>query len=240
MSKTAARSLLISAAVFGLTPTAAAEAAPVKAQRPVARDWTRTVVRTPAGAYVIGNPAAKVKLIEYLSLTCPHCAHFAAEGYPPLEATYIRTGKVSLEVRHAIRDPFDMTATLLARCAGPAPFLGAIRISFATQGDWIGKAQDYAQAHADELEKLPAAAQFTALGANSGLDAAYAARGVPVARQKACLANPAEIKTLTAMAEEAWATRKIHGTPSFLVNGVAAESQISWAELELVIQAALR
>src|SRR6478735_1491986 len=95
-------------------------AAPLAAA-PVA-DWSKVAVRKADGSFVQGNPDAKLKLVEYLSFTCPHCAHFEHEAIGPLTAKYIRTGLVSYEVRHAVRDGYDLAATLLARCSGPGPF----------------------------------------------------------------------------------------------------------------------
>src|SRR3546814_20886474 len=73
------------------------------APAPQAGDWTRTVTQTAAGSFVMGNPAAPVKLIEYLSYTCPHCAAFTAESADVLRGRMVKSGKVSLEMRNAER-----------------------------------------------------------------------------------------------------------------------------------------
>jgi protein-disulfide isomerase len=96
-------------------------------------DWTRTVTTTAAGAYVLGKPDAKVRLVEYLSYTCPHCAHFTAEAAAPLTRDYIAKGLVSYEIRNAVRDHFDFVAALLARCGGPAKFFGNTEVIMAAQ-----------------------------------------------------------------------------------------------------------
>src|SRR3546814_21057791 len=69
------------------------------APAPQAGDWTRTVTQTAAGSFVMGNPAAPVKLIEYLSYTCPHCAAFSAESAAVLRGRMVKSGKVSPELR---------------------------------------------------------------------------------------------------------------------------------------------
>jgi protein-disulfide isomerase len=74
------------------------------------RDWSATATMKPDGAYVIGNPAARVKLMEWASYTCSHCAHFEQAGLPVLVRDYVRPGRVSIEFRHAVRDGFDMAA----------------------------------------------------------------------------------------------------------------------------------
>src|SRR5690242_131267 len=71
-------------------------------------NWLATISVTPAGSHLLGNPAAPVKLIEYISYTCPHCAHFQREADAPMRITYLQPGKVQVEVRHLVRDPIDM------------------------------------------------------------------------------------------------------------------------------------
>src|SRR5690606_35752266 len=71
-------------------------------------NWDTEVVPTEFG-HRIGNPNAKVKLVEYLSYTCPHCAEFARQGEAPIKLGYLAPGKVSIEIRHLVRDPIDLT-----------------------------------------------------------------------------------------------------------------------------------
>ena len=89
------------------------------------RDWSATTTRLPSGAMLIGNPAAPLKLVEYGSYTCSHCAAFAAESDKVLKHEMIATGSVSLEYRHLIRDRLDLAAAILARCAGTPRFASA-------------------------------------------------------------------------------------------------------------------
>src|SRR3546814_11296312 len=84
----------------------------------------------------MGNPAAPVKLIEYLSYTCPHCAAFSAESAAVLRGRMVKSGKVSLELRNAVRDKLDLAAAALARCAGTQGFFAASDALFARQPDW--------------------------------------------------------------------------------------------------------
>ena len=78
-------------------------------------DWSATVTTRPDGAYVVGNPAARVKLVEWASYTCPHCRAFAEQSRPVLEGRMIRSGQVSLEVRHFILNGPDFAAVAVAR-----------------------------------------------------------------------------------------------------------------------------
>lgn len=199
-------------AVALLAPTLLAGAA----KKPAARDWTTTVGRTPDGAYVVGNPAAKVKLVEYASYTCPHCAHFAGEAEPALRDTMIKTGTVSLTFRHAIRDKLDLTAALLARCTRTG-FLATSDAIFAAQEDWYPRGGAFAQNNDARLSKYPEAARLRAYADGSGLTALVKTRGLSDTAIDACLANPAELATIPALADDAWS--KIKGTPSFAING---------------------
>src|SRR5688572_26733982 len=114
-------------------------AAPVAA--PNNGDWSTIITKTPEGGFLMGNPNAKVKLVEFGSMTCPHCAEFDHQGGKALIDNYVKKGLVSWEFRNYVRDPFDMTATLLARCGGEASFFGLTRNLFTDQKDWIGKIQ---------------------------------------------------------------------------------------------------
>lgn len=203
---------------------------------PAARDWTRTVRPAPGGAFVIGNPAAKVRLVEYLSMTCNHCAAFTRESKPAL-AGPIRAGRLSVEVRHAVRDPADLAATLLARCAGPARFPALNEALFAAQPGWMARAGTFLSAGGGG--GTDAGERLVALARGAGLTEIAAANGLPVARAEACLRDPAERERLAAMAAEAWQQRRIAGTPTFLINGQPATGA-NWQALEPQVVAALR
>ena len=140
--------------------SAAASTAPIK---PIAApnngDWSEMVSETPEGGFVMGNPNAPVKLVEYGSMTCPHCAEFEEAGATkPLIDKYVKTGQVSFEFRNYVRDPFDITATLIARCGGPSSFFGLTRGLFAEQKDWIGKIQAAPPEQQQALMGMPPAA----------------------------------------------------------------------------------
>ena len=94
-----------------IPPVAGASAAPG-----APTNWLDTVVATPQGGFRQGNPDAKVKLLEFGSLTCSHCGAFAHEGVPELRAKYIATGKVSYEYRPFLLNGVDFAPSLLVRC----------------------------------------------------------------------------------------------------------------------------
>lgn len=192
-------------------------------------DWTRKVTETPAGAFVLGNPAAKTRLVEYVSYTCPHCAHFTGEASGPLRAKYVATGGTAIEIRHAVRDPVDLAATLLARCTGPARFFAAHDKLFATQEQWFERGVQYAQANQPALEAAKPAERLRMFANAAGLGPVLGLSGAQV---NTCLANAAQEKLVLAMTDEAWSKRAIPGTPYFLVNGTGIDNTTTWAALE--------
>lgn len=193
-----------------------------------ARDWTTVAGKTPAGAYVIGNPAARVKLIEYASMTCPHCAAFTAESAPVLKDRMIRSGQVSLEFRHFVFNPLDLAAVILARCTGPNRFAATTAFLFATQDQWIGRGQQFSQANGRRLAMYPAAAQLRALADGAGLTEAVIARGLAPAAVDACFADAADIDKVTAMSANLPAG--VDSTPTFFVNGRLV-ARVGWPQL---------
>ena len=86
---------------------------------------------------ILGEADAPVTIIEYASLTCPHCAAFHKQVYPMIKEEYIDTGKAKLIFREF---PFDSIATagfMLARCAEPKHYFGFIDVMFEQQSDWL-------------------------------------------------------------------------------------------------------
>lgn len=225
------------AAVPLITTAAPAQRAKPKlaAKAPQARDWRTHVVQSESGAILTGNPAAKVKLVEYLSYTCPHCAHFVAESKAPLHDDLVRRGVVRVEFRHAVRDPLDMAAALLARCTGPQGFGAATQAIFAAQSTWYEQGAAWWQANAESIKSQPELAQLKAAAKGSGLAALMQKRGMSAAAIDRCFATPGDLAKLSAMTKSAWAT--IQGTPSFTVNGKSAGGA-AWSTLQPELRAA--
>ena len=182
-----------------------------------APDWRRTVTRLPPGTHLIGNPAARVKLVEYGSYTCPHCAAFATESAPVLRDQFIRDGSVSLEYRHLVRDALDLSAAVLARCAGPTAFAGASEAIFAAQPQWLERGYEFQQANGQRIAMYPRLAQLRALADGAGLTALIQARGLSAAATDACFADAAEVDRILRIT--ASAPPGVNSTPSFFING---------------------
>jgi protein-disulfide isomerase len=212
--------------------TLAVPAATPAQQRPAQRDWAQTVAATPEGGFRMGNPAARVKVVEYLSLTCPHCAEFARTGTPALVRDHVRGGRVSLEIRNFVLNPADMAASLLARCAGPAHFFPMSERLFATQAQWApGVDAALASAGGDvSPQALAAAAE------QGGLTAIAAQHGVPAARARQCLTDRAGFDRLVQIYRAA-AEAGVNGTPTFMINGSVVQVN-DWPSIERLIRQA--
>lgn len=202
-----------------------------------APNWTATVRQQDNGAYVLGNPAAAVKLVEYLSYTCGHCAHFAGESKAPLRTAYVARGLVSVELRNAVRDRFDFTAALLARCGGPSRFHANSEAIFAAQAAWMGRIEAFQAANGAKLAGLAINDSLKLIARGVGLDAILRQRGYSAAQIDACLTSKPEQERVAAMANEAWNVRKIKGTPFFLINGAPVDGVGNWAGLEPKLKA---
>ena len=226
---------LSAAALVASAGTIAVSAQAAPATKAAARDWSRNVVVTPEGGYRMGNPAAAVKLVEYGSLTCPHCAQFTNAAKAPLAAR-VRTGKVSYEFRNYVLNGIDVTATLLARCAAPANFFRLTESLYATQSQWVGRISGLPQAEKDKLKALSEGQRLGRLADIDGLTQIAAQAGVTPQRGKACLADAAALDRLGKMAEAASALG-VHGTPTFFINGSRVEAH-DWPEVEALIRQA--
>lgn len=200
-----------------------------------ARDWSQAVGRTAGGNVLVGNPAAPVKLVEYLSYTCPHCAAFSAESHATLAATWVRSGSISVEVRPAAGQPLDLVAAMLARCAGPryVPFADAV---FARQAQWFERGADWQQTNGARVNLYPVLARLRALADGSGLvELARTAGGMTAAGVDRCFATDAELNAVIATSTQAMSA--IEGTPSFVLNGRKV-GNATWTSLAPQLRAA--
>ena len=175
----------------------------------------------------MGNPKAPAAIVEYGSLTCSHCRHFAETAMKPLVARYVRTGKASFEFRSLVLNGVDLAATLLARCAGPQRFFSIADTLYATQSAWLGRLTD------DKLQRIQTLSQgdmMVAIAREAGLMVTAAGQGIGPAQAEACLRSEAGAERLMAMAQAA-GSAGVTGTPTILVNGVRVAAN-DWATLE--------
>ena len=203
-------------------------------------DWTQVVEATPEGGFRMGNPNAPVKLVEYGSMTCGHCATFAEEGAPRLEETYVKSGQVSFEFRNYVRDPLDITAALLARCGGATPFFKLTDQIFAAQQEWMGRMSTLDAAAQQRLSALPPQQQTSELARATGLVDCVKMRGIPESKANSCLADQASLDKLVGMVSKANTDMpNMPGTPTFTINGNMVPNAGDWQQLEPAIREAL-
>jgi protein-disulfide isomerase len=219
---------------------AGALAMPAFAAPPTKPNWAATVVTTPEGGIRIGNPAAKVKIVEFASFTCPHCKDFHEIGVPALKARYIANGSVSIEMRSFMRNGPDFSASLLVACQPGAKGLAMADALFAEQGKWTQGFGAISAADGDAIARLPLDQQPLGMAKASGLDKWAVAKGLPLARAQACLADKNAQNRLVAIYKDALDTWKLEGTPTFVINGKTVTGVYDWANLEPKVQAALR
>ena len=208
--------------------------------RSAAVDWTRTVAPTADGGVRVGNPQAKVKLVEYFSTTCPHCAAFSHEAYPQIIDKYVRGGQVSFEVRAAVRDAVDLVAAKSVRCSSPVRYFATLEDVMGAQSDWEPKTIDWVSAHQADLQGADKDAAVQALVAGVGLQAIVGKHGVTPAALGACLTSKPIEQALERSTNDAWNVRKIDGTPFFYLNDAALKDVYVWSALEPLIQKAIK
>jgi protein-disulfide isomerase len=238
--------LRIALAALALIACTALTAAPVEAKKAAtAVDWTKTVLQTPAGGFRMGNPKAKVTLVEYGSMTCPHCREFEETGTPKLVAQYVKTGKVSFEFRNYIRDPFDMAAALVARCDGSKRFFPLTRALYEEQPTWVQKIRSTPKDQLDQLQALEAPQLVVQAGKFAGFDEWAEKRGIPRAKSAQCLADTAAMEKLSNLTDSVSTDLpNFPGVPTFVLNGKMVEfgnvtAEQVWPTLESKLRAAL-
>lgn len=147
---------------------------------------------------VIGSDKAPVTIVEYASMTCPHCAHFDETTFPELKKRYIDTGKVRFILREFPLDPLAAAAFMLARCAGEkdtGKYYAMVDTLFRQQQTW---------AVAKPLDPLLAIAKQA---------------GFTKETFDACLANQKLLDDIQKVRQQAIDQFKVKSTPTFFING---------------------
>ncbi len=200
-------------------------------------DHSKTIVATAEGGFRMGSPTAKVRLVEYASLTCPHCRAFYSEGAGPLVSKYVMTGQVSYEVRSLVLNGPDLAASTLARCQGPKSFFRTMDIMYSKQAEWTAPFATISQAESTRIAALPDDQQLAAVAVAGKLDSFAAANGMARAMFDQCLANKTLSAQLDALLKRA-GTDGVSGTPTFFINGKKIAVN-SWGGVEPLLRAAI-
>ncbi len=202
------------------------------AAAPKAADWTRIVSVTADGSHLIGNPQAATKLVEFVSYTCSHCAHYAEESDTPLRTRYVAPGKLSVEVRHFVRDPVDLTVAMLTNCGPVSKFQLNHAAFLRSQSTWMAPISTMSAAQRERWNTGDDLARRRAIATDLKFYQIMQTRGYDRASVDRCLANGAMARRLADMTRDA-TTRGVSGTPSFQVNGVLLAGTHSWPVLDM-------
>ena len=219
-------------------PFFALAALTVRADAAPAPGWNFTVNQNPDGGHVLGNPQAVVKLTEYVSYTCPHCAHFQAEADGTLHLSYVGSGKVSVEVKHMLRDPIDLAVALLTNCGTKDKFFGNHDAFMRRQQQWIQPLMTATAAQRGRWVTGDNVTRLRAIADDFGLYAIMDSRGYTRPALDHCLADKAEADRLAAQTDAA-GKLGVDSTPSFTINGVLLAGTHSWDTLEPQIKVRL-
>jgi protein-disulfide isomerase len=218
------------------TPVASAPIANVAA--PNGGDWTQTVSETERG-FLMGNPNAPVKLVEYASITCPHCAEFTNDGGAEGIQNYVRSGRVSWEYRPYMIFPTDPGLFALLRCNGAGAFFPLTEQLYADQRNWAVRAQNYLEANRAAVEGMELQARATTLVRETGTDAFFRQRGMTQQQIDQCLANARNLQRVADDTTHANQTDNPPGTPTFYINGVQAQGVGLWNQLDPLLRQAV-
>ncbi|WP_394727227.1 DsbA family protein [Altererythrobacter sp. GH1-8] len=219
--------LALATAAVALAPVALAQSG----------NWNLTVKEDEV-SHRIGNPDAQVTLTEYVSYTCSHCATFAREGDPVLELAYIGSGKVAVEYRQLLRNPIDLTISMMTHCGDPLKFKQNHAAFMLSQEKWLGTAQGASQAQIARWTQ-PGAASRRNIANDFGFYEIMKQRGYRITDLDKCLNNEAQAKALADATQSYARDVGVRGTPSFAINGRLVEGAHSWPTLNPKLDEAL-
>ena len=166
---------------------------------------------------VMGNPKAKITVVEYASASWSHCAAFAIDVFPAFKAKYIDTGQVKYVFREVLTEPVQLAAAgfILARCTGKQNYFKTLDGVF------------HAQQEVYETQNLRTPLMKVAKSA-----------GLTEAQFMACLTDKAALDSLNARVERIAKAGDFDSTPTFFINGQKLMGKHSLADLDAAIAAA--
>ena len=207
-----------------------------KVAAPAGKIWSDVVVKTDVGGYKMGNPDAKLQLIEYGAITCPGCAQFSVESTEEL-TKMVDSGVVAMEFRpFLVHGAQDIPGFLLAQCNGPEAFYPLSEQLFAEQAGWLGKMSSITEADQQSTQKMSPAQLSAFLGTKMGLVECVKQRGISEAQAKSCLGDTKAIDGLIQLTEQGQKDG-VTGTPYFTLNN-APLNVGAWAEVKAKLKGA--
>ena len=179
------------------------------------------------GDVVKGDPNAPVTIIEYASLTCPHCGSFHQNAYPTIKADYIDTGKAKLIMREVYFDQFGLWSAMIARCGGDAGYHTMIDMFLNRQREWY---QNHVRAFNQTKNPQPILDEMFKIGRLAGLSND---------RMNACLSDQGFLERLVTDYQTKASEDGVRSTPTFFINGEQVTGAVSAAEMARVIESKL-
>lgn len=205
---------------------------------PAHPNWNATISPGANGVYTLGNPNAKVKVTEFVSYTCPHCAVFSREADPVLRLSYVPQGKVSITVQQMLRNPIDLAVAMLTNCGDGRTFFVRHNGFMASQDSWLAKYDGFSTAQTARWTSGPVPTRLRAIASDFDFYAIMARWSYSRAQVDRCLADPAVLKRVTAQTEAATALG-VDSTPSFAINGELLAGTHEWKLLAAQIDSRL-
>ncbi len=199
-------------AALGLPMTALAQEAP---QPEGSVDVAKLMAPGPLPEMSIGEANAPVTIVEYMSMTCPHCARFHAETFEGIKEKYVDTGKVRFILREFPLDNKAVAAIMLARCAPEGQYFPMVSALFKSQMTWA--TADDARAALLQMSKLAGFTQESF---------------------EACLTNQKLLDDVLKVRETGGKEFGVNSTPTFFINGQRYAGEMSVAEMSAIIDAA--
>lgn len=204
---------------------------------PAGKAWTDVVTKTPSGGYLVGNPDAPIKLVEFGALSCSHCAEFSKEASAELLDNFVASGRVSFELRLFLLNALDMPAALLVTCGAPETVPALAKQFWAWQPTMFENLQAAGEAQMQAISTQPPAQQFASVARISGMDEFVQARGIAAEQGAACLADTKKATELANQTQKDSKEFEITGTPTFMINGEKA-GVTAWPELKAKLETA--
>ncbi len=170
---------------------------------------------------VHGSPNAPVTMIEYASMTCPHCAQFQKDIIPKLNKDYVDTGKVKVVFREYPLDGAARMASAVARCLSGDQYFSFIDLLFKNQMNWIKDFDnDNKLTREDILEGLTQQGRFAGLSGE---------------KVKSCADDPKNLALVDGNWMEGQTKYNVNSTPTFIINGVSHAGEIPYDELQKIL-----
>lgn len=181
-------------------------------------DMAEALKPGPLPEMAMGKADAPVKIIEYMSMTCPHCAHFHATTLEPIKAKYIDSGKVYFVIREFPFDPAATAVFMLARCAPPEQYFPFVSMMLKQQRAWAAPANGDVRGALLQTVKIAGFTQESF---------------------EACLTNQKLAGDVSAVRDRGAKDFGVNATPTFLINGKVYSGDMSVESMSALIDSLL-